>query len=362
MSTLRQTFLKYHRIILCTLLAFIGLFLRFKTLANRNIHQDEEYQFLLSSEQALNFLNIFSRNYYGDFSCFPGDYILNYPFIRIFGLSKWGLAIPHILATVLGFYLLYLICSRYYKTTAGYLVAFSVVVFNSNLIYHSFEFRPYAVLPVMALATFYLTGTLFSKFDRLTNAQKILLTAFYIYLASFHVFAILFFVLSAAFFLADARSFKNVDKGLLTYVAGIFVVSSLIWLWYSSLNLGLGGKQDLFTLFDRMNVFEYIPNPLVNPVGFLKSIVGNLVGQKKLYPLLLGMVSLFLPRNRDRWQQWGFFLIFMVIGIQLIFLVCLLKNYWFLQRQFVWVMPLFAFFLGWCWDSLEMCLGRRYVK
>ena len=41
-----------------------------------------------------------------------------------------------------------------------------------------------------------------------------------------------------------------------------------------------------------------------------------------------------------------------VLPLQLLFLADLFNRYWFIQRQFVWVMAWYAFFLGWCWDSI----------
>ena len=53
----------------------------------------------------------------GDHTAFPGDYLLAYPFVQVFKDNKWGTAIPHIIATIFGFYFLYRIytsCYCYY--------------------------------------------------------------------------------------------------------------------------------------------------------------------------------------------------------------------------------------------------------
>lgn len=57
---------------------------------------------------------------------FPCDYVLIYPFYKIFGKNKWGLALPHIFITLVGFYLLYILCRKYFKTIWGYLVIISL--------------------------------------------------------------------------------------------------------------------------------------------------------------------------------------------------------------------------------------------
>jgi len=112
----------------------------------------------------------------------------------------------------------------------------------------------------------------------------------------------------------------------------------------------------------NIHTFQYIPNPLVNFVGFLKAIFGNLIGYKSLYFLLIIMLlSLILP-HKNRNKQIGFFLLLIVIPITLNLLSSLIIGYWFIQRQFVWVMPFFAFLLGWSVDSLTSGTISRLKK
>jgi len=51
-----------------------------------------------------------------------------------------------------------------------------------------------------------------------------------------------------------------------------------------------------------------------------------------------------------------------VIPMTVLCLIDLGRRYWFLQRQFVWVMPLFALFLGWCWDSCFVWTKGKFDK
>ena len=41
-----------------------------------------------------------------------------------------------------------------------------------------------------------------------------------------------------------------------------------------------------------------------------------------------------------------------LLPIGLIFAMDVYSQYWFIQRQFVFVMPFFAFFVAWSWDAI----------
>jgi hypothetical protein len=108
--------------------------------------------------------------------------------------------------------------------------------------------------------------------------------------------------------------------------------------------------------------FDYIPNPQKNFIGFLKGIFGNLVGYKLFYPLMLAIpLSLCLP-VKEKFPQLAFFLTLVILPIMMILNVDILNHMWFLQRQFVWVMPLFALLLGWQWDSIASYLQKRLFR
>ena len=134
----------------------------------------------------------------------------------------------------------------------------------------------------------------------------------------------------------------------------VFLVGIPIWLWYAA-----GNPLDMFLSPNQFNTFQFIPNPLIQPVGFLKAIFGNLIGYKKFYILLLGFAPMLFMSFAQKKQQILFFLLIIVLPIELIFLSDLFKGYMFLQRQFFSAMTLFAFFLGWQWDAIILKLNER---
>lgn len=337
------------------IISLIGLFLRFRTLGRRELLGDELFQFT-SSDGA--FKPFWLHNNYGDHTSFPGEYLLTYPMVRLFGLDKWGLAIPHILLTVLGFYILYLLCKRFYRTRAGLLVAFSAVALNYNLIYHSFEFRPYAGLQFLAIACLYFIDLIIHQYKELKPTVKCLAGALFIFTAAYHAYGLLILLLSFAFifiYRISEEGWANLNRqGFWPYLVTLMVLAGLIWGWYASSNFfGLKANSQFYSLKDT---FRYIPNPLSQPIGFIKGVLGNLIGYRPLYVLLLGPLLFFLLPRVNKFPQLIALLILVVLPLELILLVDLKTNYWFLQRQFVWVMPYFAFFLGWTWDSVILSI------
>ena len=353
---------------LCLFLYFLiflwGMVLRCDRFERREIGGDELYQLRYAVGP---FQPFWERKSWGDCTCYPGDYLVTYPFLKLFGLhtiantvvpvytfghlEKWLLISPHILSTILGFYFLYLLGRRYFKTLWGFLIAASIFSFHHDLIFHSLELRPYAVLQTLPFATLYFCDKAVCNFGSLATFKKFLLGLFFIFVILFHAYGILIFGCCAAFALLYHREKSEVKtnfKNIFIFFAVVFLIALPIYFWYAS-----GDPYSTFgTNQSRFNTFDYISNPLQNAVAFLKAILGNLFGNKKFYFLLAGIpIAAFLSYPEKR-PQIFFFLVAVVLPIELIFLMDVLRGYWFLQRQFVWVVSLFAFFLGWVWDTV----------
>ncbi|MBF0479980.1 MAG: hypothetical protein HQL26_10900 [Candidatus Omnitrophica bacterium] len=95
------------------------------------------------------------------------------------------------------------------------------------------------------------------------------------------------------------------------------------------------------------------PDPLIKPYAFFhKLIVDSLIGHRFLIAsLMLPILALFLPNARRKDQTVLFFL-YVVFGISFILLAANIIKYWFLERQFLWTIPVFILWLGWCANSV----------
>ena len=336
---------KYFRPFIVVVISVYALYLRLVKLAHHKFWVDEEFQLSLMQGSFLDLLKAVPRAEYCSY--LSGDYYLIYPFFKIFSYNKWGLAIPHIIVTILGFYLLYLICKRYFKTIWGYLITFSVVCFNGTLINHATEIRTYAVLPTLALATFYFSQQLVDQNINMNIKKKWAIGAFFVLVIWFHAYGIAILSLPLIFSLLTKwkdKSFVIILKHTVKFLSVVFLVAMPLWIY------SVFGPHYVWQT-SNINTFQYIPNPLENMIGFSKAILGNLVGYKRLYFLLIAAIFPFIIPYKKRFQQMSFLIIAVFIPIGLILLVDIITKYWFLQRQFIWTMPFFAFFLGWSWDS-----------
>lgn len=347
---------KYLHLVVVIIICVYALYLRGETRASGKLWTDERVQIERMDRPLVEFLRYIPQHQYCGY--LAGDYYLVYPFVRIFGPNnKWGLAIPHIIFTILGFWLLYLICRRYFNTVWGYLITFSVVCFNPTLLQHAFEIRRYAVLPTLALACLYLAFKLVDQNIKMSLKKKWLIGTFFVLTVWFDVYGVVILCLPLLFALLTKikdPAFKLIIKDTIKFMAIVLAIAMPLW---------------FFSIFgphrppDPWDPFQYIPNPLTNIIGFLKAVFANLIGyrHKQLYILLLGVILPMIIPYKKRFQQIAFLIIMVFIPVGVILSVDVMTKYWFIQRQFIWVMPFFAFFLGWVWDSV-ICYTTKFIR
>ncbi len=346
---------KYLPLFVVAIISIYALYLRLQRLAGHTFTPDEWAQIYFINRPFLDLLKNIPNFEFCSYTTF-GDYFLTWPFFKIFGDNKWGLAIPHIIATVLGFYLLYLICKLYFKTIWGYIITFVIVCFNATLIIHATELRPYAILPTLALATFFFSRLLVEQPD-ISIKKKWLLGAFFVLAIWTHVYGIAMFFLAVTFNLLSKLYDKSFKAILKTNMRLFFIVLCIAMpLWFYS----VFGPHKPIPAFYGPVMFAHIPNPVIDIIGFLKAIFGNLMGYKKLYLLLVSIIFPFIIPCKDRFKQVAFLFIMVFLPILLILLADLKSKYYFVQRQFIWVMPFFAFFMGWTWESLIVYIYEKF--
>lgn len=248
-----------------SIICIYALYLRIKVLYWHTLWADELWQLDQMKGTLLELLKGFQKLEFASF--LSGDFILIYPFFKIFSYNKWGLAIPHIIATIIGFYLLYLVCKRYFKSIWAYFITFGIVCFNATLIEHATEIRAYAVLPTLALAAFYLFERIADFNFKLSPLKKTSCILFFVLVIWFHLYGILIFI---SCFLFTILSRYKEDDFKIYLKSAIFFASIILCfampLWLISV---FGPHFDPYEL--NINPFKYIPNPFQNIIGFLKA-------------------------------------------------------------------------------------------
>lgn len=333
-----------------------ALYLRILRIAGHTDFSDDElFQIAIATNRSfLQFLK--ALQLYEFCSFISGDYYLTWIFFKLFSYNIWGLTLPHLIATILGFYLLYLVCKLYFKTIWSYIITFTIVCFNFTLMDHVRVIRTYAVLPTLALGAFYFSQLLVENVE-MGIKKRCLIGAFFVFIIWFHVYGILILLLPFAYsLLAELhnKSFKVIFKKNVKFISIVLFIAMPLWLY------SVFGPHQSYRGGDPAEItFAHIPNPLDDTIGFLKAIFGNLMGDKRLYPLLISIVFPFIIPFRDSYKQIGFLFITVFLPIILILHADLITRYYFLQRQFIWTMPFFALFMGWVWESFFIYIKEK---
>ena len=328
------------------LISLWGMYVRVDFRQARSLWHDEVYQIEPMNGSFLDLIKALPRY---EFSAYlSGDHYLTYPFYRIFQDNVWGLALPHIMATILSFYFFYLVCKRYLTTTAGWVVTFLVFSSNATLIEKAFEVRAYAMLVLLALVSFYIGRMLDEeefKFDRRKQWPFIL---FYVLLIWFHPYAIAIAFLPLVYFFGlrlGQVSLKAVLWRAVKFFAIVLPIAMPLWI------ISMFGPH-LQVHFSPQALFGYIPSPVADPIGFLKGVFCNMMGNRVFYPLFLLFPCAWMLPRPDRGKQIWFFLVMVIIPVVLMLGMDLATRYYFIQRQFIWAMPFFALLIGWCLESI----------
>ncbi len=345
---------KSRRIInyLVVSISLVGIFFRFERFNKRTLWGDELALFALTSDspnhspELLQDILIYNMGLIQ----FPGDILLLWPFHLMFGVNKWGVAFPHIVLSIFGFFLFYKMCRLYLTTLTGFVVAFLVFSFNNTMLFHAFEIRPYSVLIPLSIATFLVMRYLV---DDVSPSRKkvILFNTYIVFTLLFHLYGVLMLALTYTFHMICSRK-ETLLLTLLKHIRHYWWAILIGGPYWATFTFGFD------TAFMHWDTFAFIDKGFIS---VLKGIVGNLVGARLLYIFLFGFVLYFF-RHKLWFKQSMFVVILVIVPISFILYSCVANHYWFIQRLFIWVMPWFAFLLGWQWDTLTNMLLNKIEK
>ena len=131
----------------------------------------------------------------------------------------------------------------------------------------------------------------------------------------------------------------------------MLLVALPVWAWYASGNPLRQSSSSWIEV--GIHPFAVVQNPFETGFGsfFNRIFLYNLIGFKKFYFLLGAMVFVTFIPQKNGLQKLAFYLLIIFLPVASILTAALISNYWFLDRQYNYLSPLFAFFLGWLWDT-----------
>lgn len=337
-------------IAIALVLSCFGIWLRYETLVQRPLDSDERYQLnQMLGDQVKPF---WTHLHYGDHTSWPGEYLLHYPVLYKSGIKttnvdaaskggyKWRISIIHILMMLGSYWLMFLLLRG--RTWIAYFIAFWIFNLNVNLIYYSLQFRPYAALIFFGLLSLYLQRNIPHRGNLFSIVSIFIL--FFIF--NYHAYGILIVLLPMIYFLMfqDCRWNNNYVYTMLKTC----VISFPIWCWYALGNSFGMAPNKMQTVCDT---FQFIKVHSIQ-----NAVAGSLFGDNTIIQILMPVIFLVLLSSR-RHAHWYWLLFLIVIPIFLILLIDIKTQYWFIQRQWVFVMPWFALLCGGLIE--DFCIQRK---
>ncbi len=249
--------------------------------------------------------------------------------------------------------LYFLIVRRDIVTLPGRFVALSLFTFNSNLIFHALELRPYAVLPALALCLYWVSSQWNTVGRSWSKPMPYAWAALVSFTLLFHAYGLWMCLVVVGYSVwaynhTRADRLQALKRLLAPTIAGVFI--SLLPLWYfirSSFGFQYG-----------VDTFEFSGEGAVSVLKFVVANLGDIsIRYGWLLPALLiaGGVALPLP---GRSRRILYMICLIAIPIAILFLQDIKGSYWFLQRQFVWVMPFASLLAALSMDSIVLFLKK----
>jgi hypothetical protein len=325
-------------------LAICAIYLRIDRLINREMTGDEREQL---NSLALSTRKLLFKYCAGMAGGHPGDYLLTKPFASL-PFSLWRLSFPHICMLGLALYFLYRICNNEFRTWLGPLAVFTLFTFNRNLIFHALELRPYASLPTLALALYWFSKKAVQN-NQWTMGQQIGWGTLWALAIVFHSYGLMMSALILGYHLLFSRR----DQTLGGTIRSLFfptVLATLlvapIWIYYAGPSVQIYHKYDTFEL--SHSGFRAVFSCIFGNLGDIN------LRWAWMAQLLIVAAGALVP-DKQRAARVGFLILCVILPIALILFIDYRQHYWFLPRQFVWVMPLWGILVG---QSLESIYFR----
>lgn len=281
----------------------------------------------------------------------PGHYLLTLPLQKFFPFNKYILGLPGLISHILVFLFIPKIISTLKiinkeKLFVSGIVARFLFAIDPTLTFQAMEVRPYSVLPLLWLVSFFIVVKLF-RLDRqsftarklFTNIIRWLPILFLVF--NWHFSALIMFLSIYIYMLLKERitisSFTLGKYSSIIILVSIFA-SLPVWSYF--------GKS--ISAFE-FNTVATIPVTIMQIYSIDKGFPKGIIWQNWLYFFLL-LIMLFIIVlelrkffiRKSEFYSYNYFfkinIFLVIIPILVIFILDFVNRYGFWYRQFVWVM------------------------
>ena len=359
---------RYHvaQLILLALYFFVYLYLRIQFRGNLAFLGDELFMSANMKQDLYTYLTkaLPSVEYH-----LPGSFLLAYPIAHWVSTDRFILFLPYLTLAAILYWMLAFI--DWWKvlglkeekgnwTQWTNVVACFLLTHNVHNQLHSVECRPYSTLSLLSLSAFVLVW-------RLMYAQRFRwrYVAGVAAISLFHNFGILMISLAVSYVAfrqfvvcrtGDWRSrvlsvWKRSRVLSRSILFGFVIALPCVWYYcsHAPMFVNTSSAKGAASSFGR-NTHEYIRPGWEGAEQVFSIYYGLAAKMKKIrkYFVICFFVATVLFLRRKEWACVTFPLVFVIAPTLLIYVFALRSNYWFLQRQFVWVMPYWAVYNAVC--------------
>lgn len=289
---------------------------------------------------------------------FHGAYLLLYPIGHFISVDKFIVGIPYILLSLLFYYLFARvnwarlmgldnshewISSKWANVLACFLIAY-----NNTLIIYAFELRPYSVLCLLMLVALFVSWKIVAQ-----NRLNVWLICYAFLIISFHNYGFFMLIVGLSYCVSFRLFLESTKGGSWIRRVGSYwpaVINLLMATVCSYPFFWLYQTRPVLRTHLQMNfdVHQYIHAGIAGAVQVMAIYYGFRSDFKwvRLIIVLLVACGVFLFIYQKKWAPILFVLILVIGPTYAIYLQDLRLKYWFIQRQFLWVIPFHAAFVG----------------
>ncbi|PIQ85196.1 MAG: hypothetical protein COV74_09565 [Candidatus Omnitrophica bacterium CG11_big_fil_rev_8_21_14_0_20_45_26] len=353
----------YHPLMLAILVLYFGLYIYFRLVQRATDYWVDERVTVVGMQYPFweYVTQYIPKNEYH----LPGAFVLLYPIGHFLTTdNRYLFSLPYLVITGIFYWMLAtvdwrkLLQLKFLSVKESHWINLAVCVlmaYHIHQIVHALEVRPYAVLSLLALLALWAVWRCYAA-----RTFRIGLFAVLIVIGLFHNYGLLMialaglFLLTSEFFNSPEKTFTSCfqvlkeHRSFLATLAGVVILCIPLLMLYYRLPVFEG-----FDLkhFDYIDPYMYIHKGWEGIIQVI-AIDYGLTGFLKIWirPVLVAacLIGSLIFMIKRMWAALLFPIVFVVIPTLMMYVFSVYSGYYFVQRQFVWVMPFWLVYNAAC--------------